>query len=180
MADFDLFASQLLEEAKRFLEKALESTNEPSKAANLHAALMLSFSSLEAHVNAIADEFASAGDLSVHERGLMLERDVRLENGRFELQTGLKMSRLDERIEFIHLKFSGKEVDRTSSWWAQLKAATELRNQLIHARSVPAINENSVRSAIQAIVSALDALYAAIYKRSFPPAGLALQSRLTF
>jgi hypothetical protein len=36
------------------------------------------------------------------------------------------MSRLDERIEFIYLKFSGKEIDRSSSWWSQFKAATEV------------------------------------------------------
>ena len=110
----------------------------------------------------------------------MLERDVRLKGGEFQLQPGLKMSRLDERIEFIHAKFSGKRLDHTSTWWSQLSTATDLRNQLTHAKTVPKISEAAVRSAIMAIIVTLDALYQAIYKRTFPTAGMGLQSALTF
>ena len=41
MAGFDLFANQLLEEAKRFLEKATESQDGDAEADNLHTALLL-------------------------------------------------------------------------------------------------------------------------------------------
>jgi hypothetical protein len=74
VADFDLFANRLLEEAKRFLEKAKESADSEAEAANLHAALILSFCALEAHINSIAEEFAAHADLSVHERAMLLER----------------------------------------------------------------------------------------------------------
>jgi hypothetical protein len=141
---------------------------------------MLSFCALEANINSIGEEFGQMGNLSVHERGLMLERDVRLENGEFKLQSSLKMSRLEDRIEFIHTKFSGKPPDHSASWWSQLTTAMDLRNQLTHAKTVPTISETAVRSAIQAIILSLDALYLAIYKRAFPSSGMGLQSRLTF
>jgi hypothetical protein len=180
VALIDLFANQLLEESKRFLERARECSDPAAEAAHLHAALMLSFCALEAHVNAIGEEFSGRPELSAHEKGMLLERDVRLEDGEFRLKPGLRMAKLEDRIELLHAKFSGKPVDRSSTWWAQLSTASDLRNQLTHARDVPAISQNAVRSAIQAIIGALEALYQAIYKRKFPPASRGLQSRLTF
>lgn len=106
MSDFDVFAIQLLEEAKRFLEKASEGGEPVAEAAYLHAALMLSFCALEAQVNSIGEEFSIRTDLSAHEQGIILERNVKLENGEFKLQSNLKMARLEDRIEFLHTKFS--------------------------------------------------------------------------
>jgi hypothetical protein len=180
VAEIDLFANQLLEEAKRFLEKAKESSDSIAEAAYLHAALTLSFCALEAHVNSIGDEFSIRPDLSAHEKGMLLESQVVLEDGEFRLLPRLKMARLEDRIEFLHTKFSGKPLDRSSSWWAQMNAAVKLRNQLTHAKSVPVVSEAAVRSATQAIIDGLDVLYQAIYKRKFPPTGQGLQSRLNF
>lgn len=180
MAEFDLFANQLLEEAKRFLERARESSDNATKAANLHAALMLAFCALEAHVNSIGEEFSIRTDLSAHEKGILLERDVRLEDGEFQLKENLKVARLEDRIEFLHAKLSGKPLDRASTWWGKLMTAMQLRNQLTHAKSIPEITETAVRNATESIIDALDALYKAIYKKKFPPASQGLQSRLTF
>ncbi len=72
---------------------------------------------LEAHVNSIADEFATRSGLAIHEQALLLEREVGLEDGQFRLRSGLKMARLEDRIEFLHSKFSGKPLDRASPWW---------------------------------------------------------------
>ena len=180
MAEFDLFANQLLEEAKRFFEKAKESSDTVAEAANLHAALLLSFCALEAHVNSIAEEFSIAANLSAHEKALLLEKDVRLEGGEFQLRQGLKMARLEDRVEFLHAKFSGKPVGKPSEWRSQLISAIDLRNKLTHAKAVPPVTQSAVRNAMQAIIDALDALYLAIYKRRFPPASQGLQSRLTF
>jgi hypothetical protein len=180
VAEIDLFANQLLEEAKRFLEKAAESPDPVAEAASLHAALLLAFCALEAHINSICEEFLIRPDLSAHEKGILLERDVRLENGEFQLKPGLRIARLEDRIEFLHAKFSGKPLDRSSAWWGQLSAATILRNQLTHVKTVPAITQDAVKSATQAIIDVLGALYQAIYKRKFPFAGQGLGSRLTF
>jgi hypothetical protein len=181
MAQIDIFANQLLEEAKRFLEKVKDYSDPEAQAAHLHASLMLAFCALEAHINAIAEEFSIRPELSAHEKGMLLEREVKLQDGEFRVTPGLRMAKLEDRIEFLHAKFSGNPVDRTSAWWGQLTAATHLRNQLTHAKGdVPEINQVAVRSAIQAIIAALLALYDAIYKRSFPPANRGLQSRLTF
>jgi hypothetical protein len=180
VADFDIFADQLLEEAKRFLEKAAESADTVAEAANLHAALMLSFCALEARINSIGEESSLRTDLSAQERGLLLERDVRLEDGEFRVQNGLKIARLEDRIEFLHAKLSGKPVDKSEAWWGQLNSAIRLRNDLTHAKTVPSVTQAGVRNAIQAILATLDSLCRAIYGRKLPAADLGLHSRLRF
>lgn len=179
MAEIDEFASSLLEESKRFLEKAAEADSQESEAGHLHAALMLAFCALEAHTNAIADEFSARPELTVHERAVLLEQEVRLDKGEFKTG-GLKIYRLEERILFLHQRFSSRPLDRTETWWGDLSVAIDLRNQLTHPKGKPGVKLDDVKRAIQAIVTGLDVLYRAIYQRPFPAANRGLQSRLTF
>ena len=50
MSQIDDFAQSLLEESKRFLEKAQSEESAEGAHAYMHASLMLAFSPLEAHV----------------------------------------------------------------------------------------------------------------------------------
>jgi autonomous glycyl radical cofactor GrcA len=176
--NIDEFARSLLEESKRFLEKAKEE-DEPAKSAYLHAAL--AFSSLEAHINAITEDFVSRKELTTHEVALMQQREVRLENGQFVIQNVLKMVRLEDRIDFLHTRFSGTVIDHQSvAWWSQMLEATKLRNKLTHPKEQVKIDLISVSRAIQAIIDTVDALYMAIYKSGFPAAGMQLDSKLDF
>lgn len=179
MSEIDDFATTLLEESKRFFEKSIEANDPDSKAANLHAALMLAFSALEAHVNAIADDFSTRADLSPHDRGILQEQDVKLEAGEFVLK-GFKMIRLEERILFMHNKLSSKNLDRNAPWWSELSSATDIRNKLTHPKAIPSISADSVKRAIQAVIDTIDALYVAIYRRKFPASSRGLSSRLNF
>ena len=179
MADIDEFASSLLEEAKRFLEKANSAVDNASQDAYLHASLLLAFCSLEAHINAISEEFSERPEFSIHEKGLLLEREVRLQDGGFLLM-GLRMSRLEERILFLHRKFSGTALDTTIGWWAQLKEALAIRNRLTHPKGVQPVTAKNVRDALSAIITSIDNLYNVIYKKGLPAANLALHSRLNF
>lgn len=180
MAEFDLFSDQLLGEAKRFLEKSSEASETEAKSAYLHAALMVSFCALEARINSIGDEACLRTDLTVHDKGILLERDVRLENGEFKLSNALKMTRLEERIEFLHTRLSGKAVDRNWEWWSQLQGAIHLRNELTHPKRIPTVTEKNVGMALQAIIDTIDALSKAIYRKKYPAASEGLRSRLRF
>jgi hypothetical protein len=182
VAEIDEFASSLLEESKRFLERANDCNSAGEREAcdaYLHSALTLAFCALEAHTNAIADEFAGRSDITIHERAVLLEQDIRLDDGQF-VTSGLKMYRLEDRILFLHRKFSGEPLDRNMVWWGHLHAATDLRNQLTHPRARPTITIDDVKRAMEAIIETIDALYRAIYKTGFPAAGMQLQSKLTF
>lgn len=181
MASVDETSGVLLEEAKRFLEKAHDEASEAGKTAYLHAALNLGFCSLEAHVNAIADDFLTRKDLSLTDRSILCEKDIRFSNGEFVIDEGkLKIFRLDDRIQFLHRRFSGKPIDRKSSWWSELQSAQLLRNKLAHPKDAPAVDERSVARGLQAILDIVSALYKGIYKRKFPGSTRGLQSGLTF
>jgi hypothetical protein len=140
---------------------------------------MLAFCALEAHINATADEFAERPELSIHERGVLLEQDIRFEMGEFRA-AGLRMMRLEDRILFLHIRFGGKPLDRSASWWSELSRAIILRNRLTHPKEVPVITVDGVRRALQAIITGIDVLFQAVYHRPFPVANRGLHSRLTF
>lgn len=179
MADIDAFATSLFEEAKRFLEKAQGDVDAVARDAYLHAAMMLAFCSLEAHLNAISDEFSDRPEFSTHERAILLELEVRLEDGEFALG-GLRMFRLEDRLQFLHRKFSGKPFDKGTQWWTRLKDAIVSRNRLTHPKDVLPLTIENVRDALSAIIAALDATYLVIYKKNFPAANRGLHSQLTF
>ncbi len=180
MPEIDSFATSLLEEAKRFLEKANSAQDRVARDAYAHSALLLGFCSLEAHVNAIAEEMCIRKELTSHERGLLLEREVKLEDGEFVVQSGLRMARLEDRISFLATRFSGRPLDTTSSWWSGLRSASILRNELSHPKGAPAIAPEEVRRALDSVVQTLGALYQCIYRRKFPAAARGLTSRLHF
>lgn len=108
MAEIDAFATQLLEEAKAFLEKGRTSSVAKSKEAYLHAALNLGFCGLEAHLNAIAEDFLTLSDLSPQERSILSEKKVELEHGKFRLTKQAQIYRLEDRLLFLCHRFSKK------------------------------------------------------------------------
>lgn len=178
MSEIDEFASSLLEEAKCFLEKADATSEEDAERAFLHAALMLAFCALEAHVNSVADEIAMRSTVSIHSKGVLLEKRVELKRGEFVLQTGTQISRLPDRILMLHQLGSKPNVD--GSWYSRLTTALDLRNKLTHPKAVPALSAGSVRKAIEAVIETLDELYKAVYKTRFPAAYRSLSSNLSF
>jgi hypothetical protein len=181
MAPLSTFASQLLEEAKRFLERAEEIGDEAGKSAFLHAAVLIGFAALEAHVNAIADDFLSRSDLNAHERGVLAEHVVELSDGRFLEKNDLKMWRLQDRVLFLCRRFSDKSIDRRAAFWGDLLEATKLRDKLTHPKSEPpVITTDAVRRALKAIIELLAFMFKCIYKSKLPAHARGLSSKLTF
>lgn len=180
MDNIDSFASILLEEAKRFLERANEASDDEAATAYLNASLVLAFCGLEAHVNAVSDEMAMQKSLSAHEKSILLEKEVRLDNGQYKLKNDLKMHRLEDRILFLFARFTKAPLDKNAPWWAKLKNAQKLRNNISHPKEVITLTSPEVSATIQAIIDFLDALYQAIYGRRLPAAARGLHSKLTF
>lgn len=180
MDSIDTFASLLLEEAKRFLELANEASEDEGMNANLHASMVLAFCALEAHVNAVSDEMALQKGLTVHEKSILLEREVRLDNGQYKLKNDLKMHRLEDRMLFLFARFTKSTLDKEAPWWAKLKESLKVRNEISHPKDVTTLTKQDVATSIQAIVDCLDALYQAIYGKRLPAAARGLQSKMTF
>ncbi len=179
MADIDSFSLELLEEAKRFFEMANETNSADGKRAFFHASLFLALSALEGHINSVATDFEGRNEISIHERGLLLERDVKLDKGQFVFGN-LKISRLEDRIQLLIAKFTNEPFDSSQVWWAKLKGAIIARNKLVHPKDVHAVTEADVQSALEAVIEGIDAVYKAVYRRSFPALKRNLHSKLVF
>jgi hypothetical protein len=176
----DALANRLLDEAKRFNEKAKAEKDSPGKEAYLHASLLLACCSLEAHVNSIADDFLVRQELPILQKAILAEREYRFEDGEFVLTDILKMWRLTDRMEFLFRRFSGAPLDKQEPWWGHLKAALNLRNDLAHAKQNILVSEIAVEQALKAVVDALDTLYRAVYRKPFPTAKRGLNSKMNF
>lgn len=177
-SDIDAFASSLLEEAKRFLERAEEAKGEEGEQPFLHASLMLAFCALEAHVNSVADEIALRKTTQPHQRAVLQEKDLRLKDGEFVVEQNFKMHRLLDRILVLHQLGRAPNID--GDWRPALNWAIDLRNKLTHPKMVPNITTGAVKKAIQAVIDTLDGLYHAVYKKRFPAAHRQLQSEHAF
>ena len=182
MAEIDVLASKLFEEAKRFLERAKESESRlEDSEAFLHAALNLSFCSLEAHINSIADDFLTREDLSPNEQALLRERRLDLRDGKFVVTEHLQIYRLEDRILFLCNRFSGDpQVKVSEAYWSQFKEALHLRNALTHPKESFLIDFASVQRSLHAILDLLDAVYRSCYRKGYPAVSRGLDSSLTF
>lgn len=180
MADIDAFANTLLEEAKRFLEKAPAEPTTEGQDAYLHAALNLAFCSLEAHINAVAEELTSNPEFTApHDLGVLREKEVRLIDGEFQLGK-LRIYPIRERIQFLYRRVNSKPLDTSATWWSELASALQLRNKLTHPKEPPQIDLPNVERALQAVIDSIDAVYRGIYGKGLPAAGMGLQSTMNF
>jgi hypothetical protein len=182
MTDIDLMASTLLEESKCFLEKAsANTTDDDARNAYLHAALNLAFCSLEAHINSIAEDQLLRTDISLHERALLSEKKIELVGGQFQIQIGVQMYRLEDRLQFLWTRFSTEPAfDKKTAAWGQLKDGLDLRNGLTHPKIMVNLTIESVRRSLAAVIEVIDIAYRRIYKRPFPAKGKDLNSTLAF
>jgi hypothetical protein len=180
LIDIDQFASSLLDEAKRFLERAVDAKGGRGEIPQLHAALMLAVCALEGHVNSVSDEMALRDNLTAHEKGILLEKEVRLSDGNFVVvDNSLRIWRLEDRITFLHARF-GITPSLEVAWRPALAGALDLRNKLTHPKSIAPITVAAVRSSITAIIETIDALYTAVYGRGYPMKPLGLNSSTDF
>lgn len=183
MNEIDVLSTQLFEEAKRFLEIANTKAGDlAARDAYAHAALLLGFSSLEAHLNAVAAELAIRPSLDALDVSILIEREIKLDEGRFQTTQKLKMYRLEDRLSYILANHSpyGTKSPTTSLWWSNLKTGIELRNQLVHPKKEVQVSTTAVATALTAILDCLNDLYRGVYDRPFPPHRRLLQSVLTF
>ncbi|UNK37737.1 hypothetical protein MNR02_14905 [Shinella sp. H4-D48] len=168
MSDFIEYSRDLMEAAKGFREKAIAADGVDLKQAYLRAALLHAFSFLEAHLNYMAEHFENSQMFTLHERGILLEKDMSFDNGGFSISTKSKFSRLTDRIELLLFKCSADMVQAKGNWFSKLKDALKVRNALVHPREAHTLSEAQVTEAMTAILDGVDTLYRAVFKKALP------------
>lgn len=181
MGTFDSFCGDLIEQAKRFLEKSKEDTNPDGKRAYLNSSLLLAMSALEAYVNGIANELIHMSDISILEESLLSEKDIELKNGEFRLKNQLKIYRTTDRIEFLHKKFTTKTIkEEKLDWWTPLKQSIELRNKIVHPKEKVDLTVEKVEKALISIIDCINSLYIIVYDKKLPIYNRGIDSKYDF
>lgn len=178
MAAIDSFARLLFEEAKRFYEKGNETAGE-GQLAYFHASIFLAFSSLEANINAIAEEHLLISDLTLQDKSILQEREIIINKGEFELKN-LKIFRIQDRIEFLCQRFSKTGIDKKQAYWSDFLVALDLRNNLTHPKDAIEIDKPTVERFLRSILEILNILYTNIYDKPYPGYRRGLDSSLNF
>lgn len=168
MSDFVKYSRGLMDAAKGFRSAALTVSNEQTKQALLGSALLYACSFLEAHLNYIAEHFSDKKMFSLHEKGVLLEREVRFESGAFVLSNTLKISRITDRIDLLLAKCCDDPVSVKLGWYSDLTATLKARNAIVHPKDQHDLTEGSVTLALNCVLSAVDALYLVVFKKALP------------
>jgi hypothetical protein len=181
---FDEYCVTLLDDAKRFLEIAKDKYKQENNNNHvdpfLRASILIAFSSLEAFVFGITDDFKESEALTIFEKGFLDEKLVDLKNGEFIISKKLKMTRLIERIEFLLVKFKSKKFNKADDWWGHLNDGINKRNSIVHPRDREVLTIENVGQTLTAIITCIDMLFKAVYKRDFPANRLQLISKAEF
>lgn len=181
METFDDFCTDLIEQAKRFLEKSIDSNDKVAKRAYLNASLLLTISALDAYINGISTELLHIQKLEIIEKSILSEREYGLKKGKIELSNKLKIYRTIERIEYLHFKFTKKHIDGNEhKWWPDLTYAIDLRNKIVHPKENVILTAKHVESAINSVLSCVNCLYNSIYGKGLPLFSIGIKSRYEF
>ncbi len=180
MSDFDKYADELIEKSKYFLTKGRCEKNKNAQSAYLQSSVLFAFSALDAHVYSICDELYNQGQLSIHEKAFLMEKDVSFKDGKFSITNYLKMTRVTERIEYLYRFFTKKKIDKTKPWWSALKKGQEIRNNIVHPKEQTTIKIKDVEKSILSVVDCVNILFENIYKKSYPLHKYKLDNKLSF
>jgi hypothetical protein len=113
-------------------------------------------------------------------RSLLLEKEITLKVGKYQLSKALKMYRLEDRIAFIISNFSSAAWPPKEYWWSDLAAGTVLRNALVHPKDEVDISYVTVERGLKSILECLNYLYQAVFHKAHPSYNRAMHSELIF
>jgi len=178
MSDFVEYSRGLLEASKGLRSQALSLPDGEAKQTFMRAAILHACSFLEAHLNYMADHFAGGEMFTLHEQGLLLEREVAFDSGKFTMKTNLKMSRMQDRIDLLLTKCASDPKAAKKPWNSGLTETLRTRNSLVHPKEVRQLKDEDVVVAITAVLTAADTLYQAVFRKGLPYAKKGIEGGL--
>lgn len=167
MGSSDTFARELFEDAKLSLKQAKSVSSDTAKQRHLRHALVVAFSFLELQIEVIAQHFKANAFFSVHEQGVLAQREVVFEKGTFKLKEKTRYSRLADRMYLLQSKFKGSKLPERE-WWVPLMTATERRNDVVHPKGQVTLKETEIESALRAILSCANDLFEIVFGKGLP------------
>lgn len=163
----DQFARELIEDAKQSLSLGKGSGSDLQKQRHLRHALLAAFSFLELQIDLIAQHFAGNEFFSLHERGIMEQRDVILDKGVFKISNNVRYARIADRMLLLQSKFKGSKLTQRD-WWDPLLRATGRRNGVAHPRGPVALDPTETEQDLLAILACANDLFEIVFGKGLP------------
>jgi hypothetical protein len=173
----DEFARELFEDAKHSLKQAKAASSDLTKQRHLRHSLLAAFSFLELQIELIAQHFKDSTFLTLHERGIIAQKEVVFDKGVFRIKDVTRFTRLSERMLLLQHKFSGSKLTERE-WWAPLINGTERRNSVAHPRAPIVLNEAQTEHDILAALGCANDLFEIVFGKGLPYASLGSKPKL--
>jgi hypothetical protein len=173
----DEFARELFEDAKNSLKLAKSKSSETAKQRHLRHSLLAAFSFLELQIELISQHFKESDFFTLHERGIVSQREVVFDRGRFQMTGTARFSRLTDRIHLLQHKFKGSKLTERP-WWQKLVGATDRRNAVAHPREPIVLDERQVEQDLLAVLSCANDLFEIVFAKGLPYASLGVKPKV--
>jgi len=130
------FIFTLFDDSKSFLMSAKTNSIDLELSEKLsRASVLVAWAGFEGWINKTCYDFAeSSSDLSVFEKGFLLEKRVEIKNGQFVLQNSDKYETSENKLEFLLKRFANHNLDKQSSHWQNFRESKSLRDSIIHPK----------------------------------------------
>jgi len=177
LSSSDEFARELFEDAKQSLRQAGVTTSEAVTQRHLRHATLAAFSFLELQIDLIAQHFRDSDFFTLHETGMINQRDVVFDKGAFKMKDASRFTRLEDRMLLLQNKFKGSKLTERE-WWEPLKKGTERRNSIAHPRGPVSLDAANVQSDLGAVLSCASDLFEIVFGKRLPYESLGLKPKL--
>lgn len=148
------------------------------KQRHLRHSLISAFSFLELQIELISQHFKDSSFFTLHERGIITQKEVVFDKGVFRMKDIVRYTRLSERMLLLQHKFAGSKLTQRV-WWAPLIDATERRNSVAHPRAPIVLTEAQTEQDILAVLGCANDLFEIVFAKGLPYASLGSKPKLT-
>ena len=165
-----------LEDSYQFMlsaKKASTSGDEKTAKRYYRAAVFCAASSLESFVNYIADSFAKAGTLTIHQIAFLNDKAIAFSLDKKDAVEKLEFHRIEDKLRLLFYKFDN-DFDFKVPFWSQMLEFKNLRDSLVHPRNQEdevkvEDYDKRLRKGISAIIQLMDHLSYSIFKKHLRP-----------
>lgn len=130
------FIFTLFEDSKSFLNSAKVSVaNSELTGRYSRASVLVAWAAFEGWINKTCSDFADTSqNLSISEKGFLLEKKVEIKSGKFIVCNSDKYESTENKVAFLLNQFANCRIDKSTVHWQNFKLSKELRDSIIHPK----------------------------------------------
>jgi hypothetical protein len=127
---------ELFEDSNYFMNEAKKCDQDSSSQQRfVRASILSAWAGFEGWINKTCFDLAKTlKNLTVHDRGFLLEKKVELKNGLFNLSNSDNYETIEHKIEFLVINIAHGRLDKKNRYWKNFKAVKGIRDSIVHPK----------------------------------------------